>query len=447
MSSLTAPARRPNLLARLFNWLVGDAAVDGVDPALHRRALWVAFIITGAVYIAYFILLLPLSFDLPEPVYEFLFGYDKPNYGLIWWLPNVNSANLWQVLLAPMLVYALVLKTRGVKFPLAVLDIATCVLVGYIFDSTVRLKYFGTPVALLLVFALMFLRGRLKRRMAIWVAGISLGLWFLLEILRFSTMHLMQGAMTLSQPFERWMDLLLVEGQVFSVVWLPFSIALPIVLLAQPRTPQLRPLAKNAWQLTTVLVLSVLVAATSSALYYIGRSNLIPSGLIWMATLTLLVTLLWLYYTGQATGELLAFFALAVAGIVVINSLIPWVAMPDWLRAGLSLAVGCLLALVLATNAPMRRTNLWAALTVVVGSFAATIWDALIISRYAERSRNLLWQVDPGWFVQLELSLLVELALFIGALLLAWWFVKPAEVEALLPWLAKLKSNRKASLE
>ena len=43
---------RDNVFRRIFNALVGDSAPEGVDPALHRRALWIAFVFIAIAYIA-----------------------------------------------------------------------------------------------------------------------------------------------------------------------------------------------------------------------------------------------------------------------------------------------------------------------------------------------------------------------------------------------------------
>lgn len=426
MSEATATGRRPGVFSRIFNALVGDTAPEGVDPALHRRALWWAFVFTAVAYTAYFLLTLPVYFPLPEAVVNLLCGVGRP-FGIIYCLPPISGSSVWQALLLPVLIYAIVLKTRGAQIPLATLDIAACAMVGYALHMTLPTKYFELPLALLVMFVLMALRGHLSRRIARFIAAVLLSLRLLQEafILTVSYGPLHMWAF-LEFPIEPWL--------VFSILWLPLSIALPIALMAKPHTPRLRPRAEKSWQLTSVLLLTGVLATASYVAHYTTALKGLPEGVLWMISVTLLVTLLWLYKTGRATRDFLTFLSLALAGFVVMESVLPLIAMPHGMRLWLTMAIAALAALMLSTGIPLRRTNLWAAGALLVGSIAAAFWHGYMYERFIKRTYDLQWRIDPGEFVKMELALLVALALFVVPLLFAWWFVKPKEIEALMPW-------------
>src|SRR4030042_5066900 len=125
MSEARATGRRPGVFSRIFNALVGDAAPEGVDPALHRRALWIAFVTCAWVYSISFLLSVLIA-----GLFDFLSTKCWWLLMLIARLPNVGPPELFAGLLLPILICAISTKRNGARLPLAVLDVAAITLVA-----------------------------------------------------------------------------------------------------------------------------------------------------------------------------------------------------------------------------------------------------------------------------------------------------------------------------
>jgi hypothetical protein len=369
--------------------------------------------------------MLPIWFPLPEALQELLYGWEERPIGIIHYLPTISGLSIWQALLLPIFIYAIVLKARGARIPLAMLDLAACALVGNVLRTTIPVSSVNLPIALLAMFLLMGYRGHLGRRVTYILAVVSLGLWVFTDIFHLTALYYS------TSPGLRSLDMSIIQFKVLPISWLPLSIALPIALMAKPYTPQLRPQAEKSWQLTSVLLLTGALVTASYIFYQtttlrwiqVGAFGMtLPSGIIWMVSTTILVMLLWFYKTGRALREFLTFLGLALGGFVVMESVLPLGVMPGEVSLWLFAAVAALTALVLSTDIPFRRTNLWAAGALLVGSIAAAFWHSYMYERFIKRTYDLQWRIDLGEFVKTELALLVALTLFVLPLLLAWWF-------------------------
>jgi len=433
MSDATVQSSR-NIFRRIFHALVGDATPEGVDPTLHRRALWWAFSICAWGY--------SIRFLLGLPAYSTNFSSflaDK-----CWWylrmlshLPGVGPPDLFVALLLPVFIYAIVLKRNGARLPLAAIEIAAVSLVAYVILETIVYLTFYLTMGLTALLVLLVARRHLRSR----ITSVLIGITFIPFLLSDS----IHTALTLDGMeiwrFE-WFSasfVALTSWFVYAVLWLPLSVALPISLLGNAPTPTLRPRAERSWSLLWVFLLTAAIVIACHLAPYIVKIYIFPGRTEWMVTTLLLVMILWLYKTGRASRELLTYLVLSFAGIVVVLTTLYYAD-----RTAIALAIGGVVALLLAGDLTMARRKALAIGSLAFNAVAVSLWYRLVFSDLI-RLRTIWYTGPEGWSkacnpmltAKFASASLVLLAIIIGALLFAWWFMKPREIEALMPWKRK----------
>jgi hypothetical protein len=431
MSEASATGRRPGVFSRIFNALVGDAAPEGVDPALHRRALWVAFATCAWIYSVSFLLHWILFVSWLRA-----FLHTK-----CWWLmvlltrlPDVGPPELFAALLIPVFIYAIVLKRNGARLPLAAVEIAAIALVAYVIVETISNITFGLTMGFVLVLMLLMARRRLRARVTSVLLGITFCLFLLMDIIGAgSHLHYIE---VWQVPWFGSFSFSMTVGVVYSILWLPLAVALPISLLDHAPTPALRQRAERSWSLFWVFLLAASVVTVCQLARYTVDFYIFPGKADLMVGSVLLVIILWLYKTGQASRELLAFLILSLAGITVAVSTMLLIVFPGASFAA-SFTLGGIVALLLANDGWLNRAVIRAVVVLLINGVALGVWYHFAVIHLAKLNLYYMKEPLPGLIVKLASSWFVLLAITVGALLFAWWFVKPKEIEALMPWRKK----------
>jgi len=440
MSDATVKSRG-SVFRRIFHALVGDDAPECVDPALHRRALWWAFSICAWVYSASFLISLPLLWlDYPWFTEELSFGPLQ----LLMYFNNFGPPGLFSGLLVPPLIYAVVLRLNRTRVPLAVLDLMAVLVAAYVFCWMLPVPFLAEAAVLFLMMLVLSARGHLKTQLARPLLRGTILIFFAADLL--IVLELSTEWSGLSQP---WLARDLIQ-----FIWLPLSVALPIALMAKPNTPRLRHVNGKPWQLPAFLTAAMLIAC---AVDFVGNSVralwwqdayrlfFTPGHLgnpRWMVMLVVIVLCWWLLKYGAASREFLSFTVLVLVATKVTPSLLPPLGMARSTGIFTILLVGGVSGLLLATSHPFSNKALRAAGVIALGSMAVGTLHYIYIDPLIETLRQLYPARQPlstvlMWTVVDLAALVVAVAAFV----LAWWFVKPGEIEALLPWRRKREAE------
>jgi len=453
------------VFSRIFHALVGDSAPEGVDPALHRRALWWAFSICAWVYSASFLISLPLLWiDVPWNV-------GGPSLGLwrvLVYFDYIGPPWLFPALLVPPLIYAIVLRMNRTRVPLAVIDLTAVLAAAYILRYVVPVMLLAEPVILLLMMVVLHVRGHLQAGLPRALLRATIILFFLVGVIQsiaFLSVHAIENP-----EWVGFHQLSLAAQLIRSVCWLPLSVALPIALIAKPNTPRLRHANGKLWQLPILLLSAVLIAAavnfTRLAAQVLGQRDSLSwffsleiiGGFRWMVMLVIIVLCWWLLKYGAASRDFLGFTVLTLVAIAVTSLLLPPVGMTHSARMLIPLLAGFLGGLLLAASHTFDNRALRAAAVIALGSMAVGTLYICCIERLAETFRQLVsasqqMSIVLKWIAIDLVALVAAVATLLFAwwfvkpeaavatLLFAWWFVKPEEIEALLPWRRKREAE------
>lgn len=366
------------MLTRIFNWLVGDAGVDGVDPALHRRALWMAFTITGAVY------LVACALAVPSFWYHQMPG--DPLFWVTFELQMLGPPPWYYIFLTFALLYALVLRVNGATLPLAFLDLTAVFVLAWVVRCALPFLYFVDSLLILLVMWLLLARQHVDRKLPVALFWLAAAVLFASHL-----MMVISSAASYSTGFGSGISYRaasLAYNLLGSVGMLPFAVMLPVAVFARPRTQERGPATGSKW--TPLLWLAVALAA-AYAISFGARAWLlnvpgmlspgilapeIVGGLGWSLTLAGLVLGWW--YLRRATGahRFAAFMLMAVVGVRAWEAL---PVLPPQMRRldliePLALLIGVALALYLCSSAAVRPRWIPAVLTLTAGLFIGWLW-------------------------------------------------------------------------
>jgi hypothetical protein len=154
-----------------------------------------------------------------------------------------------------------------------------------------------------------------------------------------------------------------------------------------------------------------------------------------MVMLVAIVLSWWLLKYGAAPRGFLSFTVLTLVAFKITPLLLPPVGMARSAWIFIPLLVGGVSGLLLATSHPFSNKALRATSVIVLGSMAVGALYYFYIEPLLETLGQLYPARQPIGTVLMWTAIdLVALVIAIATLLLAWWFVKPREIEALLPW-------------
>jgi hypothetical protein len=366
------------MLTRIFNWLVGDAAVDGVNPTLHRRALWLAFVITGAVYLIACALQVPTFWYHQMPgdrfflLHSALFVLGPPP----WYYWFLTFATL----------YAIVLRRNRATLPPAFLDLTAVFLLAWVIRQATPVMVMVDSLLLLLLMWLLLVRGHLARKLPVtlfWLAAVVLLTGHLLMVV---------GDYLLSPGTHSFVfnsgSLLIAWELIGSVGMLPFAVMLPVAVFARPSTQQFAHATNYTWEPALLLAptLAVAYVVNFCARSWMMSLSYPPSpgflspyvvgGLGWSLTLACLAFGWWYLWRANGALRFAAFLLMALAGFRA------WMALPIFqpplnrldLLEPLGLFIGGALALYLCAAPPVRSRWLPALLTLGAGLFVSWLW-------------------------------------------------------------------------
>ena len=158
------------MLTRIFNWLVGDAAVDGVNPSLHRRALWIAFEVL--------LIASAMSLVLTYAYLLFIFSDLRVPFGVfraMAYIPSLQLDGVPESSAVPLLVYARVLRLKGASLPAPIVLVASALLAGMAIGNW-RGSPFFFPLSgsIALIIIILVAQGLLRRRITTVTLAVAL---------------------------------------------------------------------------------------------------------------------------------------------------------------------------------------------------------------------------------------------------------------------------------
>lgn len=424
MDSPSIQSHRPNLFVRLFNWLVGDAAVDGVNPALHRRALWIAFQVWLIAAAASYFLTWPGTL-------MFIFDLNVP-YGLLKalsFIPSVPYVGVTAAVLVPLLVYALVLRLNGVPLPAPTVILASALLTGLAVENwSGPCFFFSFSGSIALIIIILLALGLLRRR----ISAVALAAALLLAVVEDLWManYFRLSAAGTEMPMGiadhyAWFGVLIAGP-----LWLLIAIILPLSLMSSPRPRRPRPAFVFKLDFAWLMLGLILLLGLAFALGHRYLLPLVPSNIRIGLALVAVLALWWALLQLGGESRLTQFLLLAFAGFVAINSVLlgPLKGLALWLCAAVG---GGIFALWLAAPERIPRGNLGYFAMGIINAVGAVVYYFYGIINLAKLHQSFN-PAPMALTVKLGCAFALELALVLAAALFLWASVRPGEVRELI---------------
>jgi hypothetical protein len=412
------------MLTRIFNWLVGDAAVDGVDPALHRRALWVAFEVWLIAAAASYLLTWPGTMML-------IFNFNVP-YGLLRalsFIPSVPYVGVTAAVLVPLLVYTLVLRLNGVTLPAPIVILASALLTGLAVENwSGPYFFFSFSGSIALVVIVLLDLGLLRRRASAIALAVAMLFavtddFWLANYFRLSAAGT-EIPMGIADHYAGFSVL------TANPLWFAIAIILPLSLLSSPRPRLPRPSFVFKLDFAWLMLGLILLLSLAFALGHRYLLPLVPSNIRTGLTLVAVFSLWWALLRLGGESRLTQFLLLTFAGFVAIYNIIPsgLPALARWLCAALGAGI---LALWLAAPERIPRGNLGYFVMGLLDGAGAVVYYQYGIINLAKLHQSFN-PAPVALTVKLGCAFALELALVLAAALFLWASVRPAEVRELL---------------